>query len=168
MKKLIKLTALFSVVALLMFGCGKTDEQKKMESDLNDEIQKLHDDGMELSTELSSIQADLSAKLAKKDSLANAVAKELAGTSTEAVNASIAKIKSSTEAMNNWMMNHKGYDEKAKHEEVIATLTTEKEAVSKVKTELEAALTDAKSTVSTLDSAIAELAAKKPAKGKKK
>lgn len=168
MKKLIKLTALFSVVALLMFGCGKTDEQKKMESDLNDEVQKLHDEGMALSTELSGLQADLSAKLAKKDSLANAVAKELAGTSTEAVNASIAKIKSSTEAMNNWMMNHKGYDEKAKHEEVIATLTTEKEAVSKVKTELEAALTDAKSTVSTLDSAIAELVAKKPAKGKKK
>lgn len=168
MKKSIYLSAILSLSLILVTGCGKSDEQKKMESDLNEEVQKLHDEGMELSTELSGLQTDLTDKLAKKDSLANAVAKELAGTSTDAVNASIAKIKSSTEAMNNWMMNHKGYDEKAKHEEVIATLTTEKEAVSKVKTDLEAALADAKSTVATLDSAIADLSAKKPAKGKKK
>ena len=74
---------LLLVVAAALVGCGKSADMKKLESDLNAEIQKVHEKQMASMKVLDSLTASLDATMAKHTELAAKFPKALEGHSAD-------------------------------------------------------------------------------------
>jgi hypothetical protein len=131
---------LLLVVAAALVGCGKSADMKKLESDLNAEIQKVHGVQMESMKVLDSLTASLDAAMAKHTELAAKFPKALEGHSADDIAAAKEQIAGAKSAMEGWMKAYKPYDEGLPHEQVMAQLNKDMEGLMGTQTQLAAAM----------------------------
>ncbi len=121
---------LFSVAASLA-GCGKSQEDKKMESDLNTQILHLHDYYMASINRMGQLQSQINSALARHDSLARRRPGVAAGESTEDLMSVNARIDSARSAMNAWMRAYTPYEPSMGHQEAMAKLQKDKDELTR-------------------------------------
>jgi hypothetical protein len=164
MKHLSTNVALFLFCSLLFVSCGKTSEQKQMETDLNKRVMQLHDEGMMKMRQLKGLAAQLDSAQVLFDSLAAKFPKDAASAAATEIAQSKERIAAAGNAMEAWMSGHKPYDETMKHDVVATKLNEEIQNLASVNTRLDAAIANATSTIENQKKMAAELLAKKPAK----
>ncbi len=153
-------------VAVLCVGCGKSDDMKKLEADLNTEVMQKHDDMMKAMSGLDEATAQIAAMVAKHDSLAKLLPKKFAGHDATDLLAAKEKIAAAKEAMNTWMKGFKPYDPNAEHEVVMASLKKTQEELVGVEQQVQGALTAAKESMASHSTFVNALTAKLPKKMK--
>ena len=80
MKRLSAMVILIVFCSLLLVSCGKTSQQKEMESDLNKRVMQLHDSGMVKMRQAQALDAQLDSAKVLHDSLAAKFPKMQQGT----------------------------------------------------------------------------------------
>jgi hypothetical protein len=159
MKNILIMSCLIAAMALL--GCGKSAEMKKMEGELDAAIMKLHETEMGTMNQVDGLVAQIDAAL--HDSLTAKNPKLAEGQAADDLKAAKEKLSAAKASLHAWMKDYKPYDEKMKHEEVMVNLTKDKDALVKVKTYMEAAITAATAALNSYkqaeDKLIAETAA---------
>jgi hypothetical protein len=143
MKKLAIFPALVLATAILIYGCGKSEEFKKMESTLYSSVMTLHDEGMTLMNKGSDLSAKIDAAMAQYDSLAAKYPKQFQGHSSDDLKAAKEKITGATSSLKEWMSSLKPYDPAAEHTEVMAQLTKEKDSITTVNADFQDAISAA-------------------------
>jgi uncharacterized membrane protein len=167
MKQVVILSVLMIAAAVLIAGCGKSEEFKKLESDLYASVTAMHDDGMSMMNKGKDLSAKIDDAIAKYDSMAAKYPKQFQGQSSDDLKAAKEKLATATTSMKEWMAGMKPYDPTMDHTEVMAQLTKAKDGVTKVKADFQDAISAA---TTALDShkALAEEMTAKLAKGMKK
>lgn len=140
-------TAAVLAVALLLAGCGKSELQTKLETELSDQITKLHDGAMATYNQAKDLTTQLDAALVSHNELAAKHAKQFAGHSADDITAAKEKLTAAIASMDTWMKEFKPYNPEMPHEQVITTLTKSKDDALKMKDELESAVSGALSTL---------------------
>ncbi len=166
MKALQLMVVVCIAVAVLCAGCGKSDQMKKLEADLNTEVMQKHDDMMKAMSGLDETTAQIAAMVAKHDSLAKKLPKQFAGHDVKDLLAAKEKIASAKEAMSTWMKGFKPYDPNAKHEVVMESLKKTQEELVGVEHQVQEALTLAKESMASHSTFVDALTAKLPKKMK--
>jgi len=128
---------------MLMAGCGKSAEFKKMESDLFASVSAMHDDGMSLMNRERDLSAQIDDAIAGYDSMAAKFPKEFEGHSSDDLKAAKEKLAGAAASMKEWMAGMKPYDPAMDHAEVMAQLTKAKDGIAKVKNEFQDAFSSA-------------------------
>lgn len=131
---------LLLVVAAALIGCGKSADMKKLESDLNAEILKVHEKQMASMKVLDSLTASLDATAAAHAELAAKFPKALADHSADDIAAAKDQIAGAKSAMDAWMKAYKPYDENLPHEQVMAQLNKDMEGLMGIQTQLDAVM----------------------------
>lgn len=162
MKQLLTSLLVLAIVAVMISGCGKSAEIKSMETALNTQVMKLHDDQMGALKQVDELIGQLDGSLAMHDSLVAAHPKETAGHMADDLKSAKEKLIVAKQEVNAWMAGHKPYDVKMKHEEVMAQLTKDKDTLMKSKGDIEAGITAALTAIESHQRAAQELLAKLP------
>jgi len=137
------LFTLAMLVAFVLAGCGKSEIQKKLESELNNEVMKMHDATMTTITKAKDLTSQLDGAAAVQDSLAKLYPKAFEGKATDDLKAAKGKLAGVKDEMEKWMKGHKPFDPNGKHEEILAQLKKDKEDLTKIKNDVEGAFTAA-------------------------
>lgn len=161
MKRTLAALVFMLAVAVLVAGCGKTEEMKKLESDLNAEIMKKHDDLMKSMTGLDELTAQITAAMTKHDELVKKFPRLTAGHESADLVAAQEKITAAKAAMESWMQGFKPFDLEAKHEDVVAGMTTSKNALVAMEEQFSDAMTAAKDALAAHAKAAETVMAKK-------
>jgi predicted nucleic acid-binding Zn-ribbon protein len=151
---------LLLALAAALIGCGKSAEMKKLEADLNAEIQKVHDKQMASMKVLDSLTASLDNALARHTELAAKYSKALEGHSADDITAAKEQIAGAKSAMDGWMKAYKPYDETLPHEQVMAQLNKDMEGLMGMQTQLDAAMKGASEVITSHAKAAEEVMAK--------
>jgi hypothetical protein len=130
MKQALFALTLIIAVAVLVAGCGKSAEMKKIESALNTEVMTKHDALMKSMSGLDELSAQITTAVAKHDELVAKFPKYTAGHTSADLTAAQEKITAAKSAMVEWMKGFKPYDPQGKHEEIVAGLTVTKDALT--------------------------------------
>jgi uncharacterized protein YacL (UPF0231 family) len=162
MRQLLTVIFVFSIVAVVLSGCGKSAEIKSMETALNTEVMKLHDEQMGAMKQVDDLIGQLDGAVAMHDSLVAAHPKETVGHMADDLKGAKEKLIVAKQEVNAWMAGHKPYDVKMKHEEVMAQLTKDKDALMKTKDDIEAGITAALTAIESHKQAAQQLLAKLP------
>ena len=156
--------ALAAVLALLLGGCGKSAQDRKAEADLNDQIMKGHEVQMAKADRADSLGGELEARIAANDSLVRAFPKETAGRTSGALTAARDHLQGSRHAMDSWMESHTPYNEGIKHDQAMAQLQSDLNALQQVGEQMETAIADATRVIGEQKQFEQELAAMKARK----
>jgi uncharacterized protein YoxC len=162
MKKLLSVAILLMAVAMLLAGCGKSADMKKLEANLNTEVMQKHDDLMKQMSGLDGLADQIAALTAKQDSLAKLFPKQFAGLQSTDLLAAKEKLQAAKSAMTAWMKNFKPYDPELKHEVVMESLAKTKGDLDVIEKQFAEATTVAKDLVAKQSTMIDDLAAKLP------
>ena len=167
MKQIAILSVLMIATAVLIAGCGKSEEFKKLESDMYASVTAMHDDGMSMMNKGNDLSAKIDDAIAMYDSMAAKYPKEFQGQSSDDLKAAKAKLATATTSMKEWMSGMKPYDPTMDHMQAMAQLTMAKDGAAKVKADFQDAFSAA---TTALDNhkALAEQMAAKLAMGVKK
>lgn len=160
MKNTLIALTLVMAVAVLLAGCGKSEEMKKIESALNSEVMAKHDELMKGVAGLNDLTAQITAAVAKHDELVAQYPKLTEGHASADLVAAQEKITAAKNAMDEWMKGFKPYDPKGKHEEVVAGLTAQKDALVGLEKQFSEAMTAAKDALASHTKAADDLMAK--------
>lgn len=160
MKQIAILSVLVISAAVLIAGCGKSAEFKKLESDMYASVTAMHDDGMSMMNKESDLSAKIDDAIAKYDSMAAKYPKEFEGQSSDDLKAAKEKIATATASMKEWMSGMKPFDPTMDHTEVMAQLTAAKDGVTKVKANFQDALSAATTALENHKAAAEQMAAK--------
>lgn len=166
MKTLHVVAGMFIAASLLLAGCGKSDEIKKLEASMNTEVMQKHDDLMKAMSGLDAAGEELKAALSKHDSLAKLFPKEFAGHETTDLIAANQKLEAAKASMMTWMKGFKPYDPLAKHEEVLSLLKKTLTDLGVVEQQFQEARAAATEAIAAHAKATDELTAKLPKKKK--
>lgn len=151
---------LLLVVAAALVGCGKSADMKKLEADLNAEIQKVHEKQMASVKVLDSLTASLDAAMAKHTELAAKYPKALTGHAADDIVVAKEQIAGAKSAMDAWMKAYKPYDETLPHEQVMAQLNKDMEGLMAMQTQLDGAMKSASDVITGHTKAADEVIAK--------
>ena len=139
--------AIFSVLmiaaAVLIAGCGKSEEFKKLESDMYASVTAMHDDGMSMINKGNDLSAKIDDAIAMYDSMAAKYPKQFEGQSSDDLKAAKEKLSTATTSMKEWMSEMKPYDPTMDHMQVMAQLTKSKDGITKVKADFQDAFSAA-------------------------
>jgi hypothetical protein len=160
MKNMMLAMFLVLMVAVLLSGCGKSEEQKKIEATLNTEVMQKHNDLMKSMTTLDELSAQIDAAMAKHDELVKKYPKQTANHKAGDLMTAKDRIVAAKAKMEKWMKGFKPYDVAAKHEEVMASLTKSKDELVAIQDQFTAAMTFAKDAIASHTKAADELLAK--------
>jgi hypothetical protein len=147
-------------VAAALAGCGKSDELKKVESDLNAEIQKVHIKQMATMKVLDSLSTALEVTMAKHTELVAKFPKAVEGHTADDIAAAKTRIADAKTAMDNWMKSYKPYDAEQPHEQVMAHLNKDMEGLMGMQTQVDAAMKGASDVITAHAKAAEEVMAK--------
>jgi exonuclease VII small subunit len=161
MKNLLLFLSVLLLSALLLSSCGKSSEQKQMESTLNEQVMAMHDTQMMKMKEMQRLDEQLDSAILLNDSLRASFPRETEGYTNDNLTDAKRKLSAARGAMESWMSGFKPYDEEMKHEEAMAQLNTTLQDLTRVGVQLEEAITDATGTIAAHQQAAAELLAKK-------
>lgn len=151
---------LLLVVAAALVGCGKSADMKKLEADLNAEIQKVHEKQMASMKVLDSLTASLDAAMAKHTELAAKYPKAFVEHTADDIAAAKEQIAGAKSAMDSWMKAYKPYDETLPHEQVMAQLNKDMEGLMAMQTQLDGAMKGASDVITSHTQAAEEVIAK--------
>lgn len=165
MKQVLFALTLVVAVAVLLAGCGKSEEMKKIESALNTEVMTKHDALMKAASGLDELSAQINTAAAKQKELVAKLPKYTAGMTTTDLTAAQEKINAAKSAMEEWMKGFKPYDPQGKHEEVVAGLTSAKDALTAIEKQFTDATAMAKDAVASNTKAADDLMATLAKKG---
>jgi hypothetical protein len=140
MKQFAFLSVLAIAAAILIAGCGKSEEFKKLESSLYASVTSMHDEGMSMMNKGAALSATLDDAIAKHDSMAAKYPKQFQGQSSDDLKAAKEKLATATASMKEWMSGMKPYDPSMDHTEVMAQLTKAKDGITKVKADFQDAI----------------------------
>jgi hypothetical protein len=160
MKNMMLALFLVLMVAVLLSGCGKSEELKKIEATLNTEVMQKHDDLMKSMTTLDELSAQIDAAMAKHDELVKKYPKQTADHKAGDLMTAKDKINAAKVNMEKWMKGFKPYNMAAKHEEVMASLTKSKYELIAMQEQCNASMTFTKEAIATHTKAADELLAK--------
>lgn len=160
MKQNALLTLLIAGAVVCAAGCGKSDEFKKLESDLFASVTAMHDDGMSLMNKGRDLSARIDDAIAMYDSMAVKYPKNFAGQSSDDLKAAKQKLETATTSMKEWMAGMKPYDPAMDHTEAMDQLTKAKEGITKVKGEFQDAISAATAALDSHKALAEEMAAK--------
>jgi tRNA splicing ligase len=166
MKHVLASLVLLLAVSVLVAGCGKTEEMKKMESSLNAEIMQKHDDLMKTMSGLDDLTAQITAAMTKHDEMVKKYPRLVAGHESSDLVAAQEKITAAKTAMENWMKGFKPFDLDAKHEDVLASMTVTKDALTAMEKQFNEAMGTAKEALAAHEKA-AEMVMAKTSKKKR-
>ncbi|MCS6904632.1 MAG: hypothetical protein RML72_06910 [Bacteroidia bacterium] len=150
-------------IILLLNGCGKSEEQKQKEEALDKEVNALHEEVMKL-------QPGEKAQALKQyknqlDSLIKKYPKDSTTLLAEFKKIADAeqKLNAAKTNMDNWMSSEgaKKPDPNMNHEQVIKLYEEQKSALTNMRSETQAAITEADSAVAAFKRAVQNLTAKK-------
>ena len=161
------LPAILVTTLLVIAGCGKSEEFKKMEQDLLGSVTTMHDEGMSLMSKGNDLSAKLDGAIAMYDSMAAKYPKQFAGQSSDDLKAAKEKLSAAATSMKDWMASMKPYDATMDHTEVMNQLTAAKDGIVKVKAQFQEAFTAATTALEN-HKAFAEQMAAKVTRGVKK
>lgn len=145
MKQAMYALVLLLTVGLVLAGCGKSEALKKMESELNSQVMKLHDEQMKSADGLKDVVGQIDAAIANHEGLAKKFQKKMGDHNVNDLVAAKEKIASVQSQMETWMKGFKKYDEEAKHEDVMKQLTTYKDELTAMGQSINETMTAAKS-----------------------
>ena len=165
MKQVMALFSLVLLCSLLLVSCGKTSQQKQLESDLNKRVMQLHDSGMVKMRQAQTLDSQLDSAKVLHDSMAAKFPKDAANYSGDDIARSKEKLESAQGSMHAWMSTHKPYDAEARHDEMMDKLNADVQELTSVSAALDTAIVDATGTIESHRKFAAELLAKKTAKG---
>jgi len=160
MKHSVLFPLLAAGAALLIAGCGKSAEFKKLESDLFASLATLHDEGMALMGKGSDLSAMINDAIATYDSLAAKYPKEFTGQSTDDLIAAKEKLANARASMKGWMAGMKPYDPTMDHTEAMEQLSKAKEGITKVNADYHDAISAATTAIENHRAFAEELTAK--------
>lgn len=160
MKQLLLAVSLLALVAVLLAGCGKSEEMKQIEAAMNKEIMDKHDELMKSMGTLDELTAQIAEATKKHDELVKKFPKLAAGHDATDLVAAQEKITAAKAAMDNWMKGFKPFDMEAEHEVVISGMTTTKNTLLDMEKQFTGAIDAAKAAISA-HAAAAETVAKK-------
>ena len=160
MRNVLLALSLVIVVAILLAGCGKSEEMKKIESALNSEVMAKHDELMKSMSGLETLNDQITVATAKCDELMAKYPKLTKEFSNAELTAAQEKIASAKSAMETWMKGFKPYDPELKHEEAVAALTANKDALGAMEKQLTEAMDAAKGALANSTKAADDLMAK--------
>ncbi len=143
MKQNALLPLLIVCTAILLAGCGKSAEFKKLESDLFGSVTSMHDEGMSLMNQGRDLSARIDEAIASYDSMAAKYPKVFEGQSSDDLKAAKEKLAGAAASMKEWMSGMKPYDPTLDHTEVMAQLSAAKDGITKVKAQFQDAITSA-------------------------
>jgi predicted nucleic acid-binding Zn-ribbon protein len=146
--------------ALIASGCGKSEEFKKLESDLFASVKTMHDDGMGLMNKGRDLSAKIDDAIAMYDSMAAKYPKQFEGKSADDLKAAKEKLATAATSMKEWMSSMKPYDPTMDHTQAMAELTKAKDGIVKVKGEFQDAITAATTALDSHKALAEEMAAK--------
>jgi outer membrane murein-binding lipoprotein Lpp len=161
MKQLPVVVVAVLCLGLLLAGCGKSAEMKKLEADLNAEVMKMHEEQMKLMDGMQGLASQIDQVTAQHEELAKKFAKKMEGHSTDDLVAAKKQLTAAEETMNTWMKNFKRYDETLDHTEVMGQLTKYKDELTALQTQIDGAMTAAKSAITAHTDFANQLTAKK-------
>lgn len=150
---------LLFVLAAALVGCGKSADMKKLEADLNAEIQKVHMKQMSSMKVLDSLTASLDATMAKHTELAAQFPKAPVHP-VDDIAAAKEQVAAAKSAMDSWMKAYKPYDETLPHEQVMAQLNKDMQGLMGMQTQLDAAMKGASDVITSHAKAAEEVVAK--------
>ena len=160
MKHVLLALSIVIAVAVLLAGCGKSAEMKKIETALNSEVMAKHDELMKSMSGLDELTAQITTAITKHDELVAKYPKLTEGHTGADLVAAQEKITAAKAAMENWMKGFKAYDPEGKHEDVVAGLTSTKDALAAIETQFTEAMTTAKDALASHTKAADDLMAK--------
>lgn len=144
MKQMPLALSLVMLVAVLLAGCGKSEEMKKIETALNKEMMDKHDALMKSIADLDDLTAQIDTAMTKHDALVKQFPKLTEGHTATDLVAAQEKIAAAKSAMDSWMRSFKPYDPEAKHDAVIAALGIEKDELTAMQKQFNEAISAAK------------------------
>ena len=149
MKQVLLALSLVILVAVLLAGCGKSEEMKKIEAALNTEVMDKHDAIMKSVADLDDLTAQIDTAMARHDAMVKKFPKMTEGHTATDLVAAQEKISAAKTAMDSWMRSFKPYDPEAKHETVIAALGIEKDELLAMQKQFSEAIAAAKVALNT-------------------
>ncbi len=125
--------------AILVAGCGKSADQKKMEADLNAEVMRIHHDQMKEMNAIRDLMGRIDMELAAYDRLVREHPRQMAGRTPDDLVDAKKMLLAAKGAMEGWMSGYTMYHEGMKHEEAMAKLTKDREDLANVQLKIDAA-----------------------------
>jgi hypothetical protein len=150
--------------SLLLASCGKTSQQKQMESELSKRVMQLHDSSMIKVRQAKVLDAQLDSARVLLDSLAASLPSDSARSASEVIARAKQKIASAHDAMEQWMAAHRPYDIEMDHDEAVAQLNGDIQKLVGVSAELDTAIVDATDVIKNQQQHAGEILSKKPMK----
>jgi hypothetical protein len=154
------------VIALV--GCGKSPEEKKMETDLNADVTKLLDEDKASLDKVADLMNQVDASIMKRDSLVVLYPKLTAGHSVEDLQNAKMQLKTAQDALEKWLKVYRPYNEAMKHQEAMNNLNRAKEDLTNAKSNIEAAVAAAQAALDHHSKLVDELMAQTAKSGGKK
>lgn len=152
---------------ILLAGCGKSEADKKAESELNDKIMKAHEEQMTQAKQVDELLAKIDAAIAEHDSLAKLFPKQMADKSTADLQSARDKLSAAKDGMESWMSSYEPYNPGIKHDLAMAQLTRDVTLVSQVGEQMTSAIAAATTALDANAKVVADIAAAAH-KGKRK
>jgi hypothetical protein len=145
---------------VLLAGCGKSEELKKLEATLNTEVMQKHDDLMKSMAGLDVLTDQIDAAMAQHNDLVKKYPKQTATHKAGDLMTAKDRVLAAKAKMETWMKGFKPYDVEAKHEEVMASLTKNKDELIAMQQQFTGAMTFAKDAIAGHTKVAQELMAK--------
>jgi predicted small lipoprotein YifL len=162
MKNVIAALFLVLMVAVLLAGCGKSEELKKLEATLNTEVMQKHDDLMKSMASLEVLRDQIDVAMAQHNELVKKYPKQTATHKAGDLMTAKDRLLAAKAKMETWMKGFKPYNVEVKHEEAMASLTKSKDELLAMQEQFTGAMTYAKDTIAGHTKMAEELMAKMP------
>jgi predicted small lipoprotein YifL len=160
MKNMMLALFLVLMVTVLLAGCGKSDELKKLEATLNTEVMQKHNDLMKSMANLDELTAQIDTVMAKHNELVAKYPKQTATHKAGDLMTARDRIAAAKTTMETWMKGFKPYNMAAKHEEVMAGLKKNNDELVAVQEQFTGVMTFAKDAIAGHTKVAEELMAK--------
>jgi len=148
MKYLRASTLLLPLLALLFAGCGKSQEQKKMEADLNSEVNALKTDVESSLSGFGELRNKLDATRQMHDELQKKYARQMKNHSADDITAAGRVLETAKEEAAVALTNLSSYKEQLPHDQAMKGLNQNKEALVKTKDRVTEAMKSATAAIS--------------------
>ena len=160
------LFVLVAALALVITGCGKTQEQQKMENALNAEVKTLQNDVESSLASFAGLQARLDATLKMHKELAKKYAKKMKGHTAEDVTAAKKGLDAARNEAETALKALTTYNKEMNHEQAMLKLKQDSKSLTMIKDKIVGAMSAADSAIANHEKMKSSLTAKKPVKAK--
>jgi hypothetical protein len=157
---------LVAALALVCSGCGKTQEQQKMESAMNAEVMELQKEVKSNLAAFTDLQARLGATLKMHEELVKKYAKKMKGHTADDIAAAKQGLDSAKGEAETALKALTPYDKKMDHDQAMPKLKQDKESLMKIKDVVAGAGSAANAAIANHEKMKSTLTAKAPKKAK--